>query len=171
MEDISSTVRSIKNVELAAFELLNRRTEQDIPELEHMGARLYASVNVLKNLKSMVYGRDEGPEFEDDKEVALRKIRGTESKLLDLAASVEDLIEAKEQENRYATDDIASGTQGRPRKRITIDQLETLLQLGFSLVTIARLLGKHYSTFFNYGQCLLRDFRGGKLCLLKDIIY
>eukprot|EP00794_Sanderia_malayensis_P001180 gene1180-551_t len=52
----------------------------------------------------------------------------------------------QENNERYKVREVHEGQQGRPTKHIGIQQLETLLNLGFSLVSIASLLGVSVST-------------------------
>eukprot|EP00112_Aurelia_sp_Birch-Aquarium-sp1_P025582 Seg858.1 transcript_id=Seg858.1/GoldUCD/mRNA.D3Y31 product="hypothetical protein" protein_id=Seg858.1/GoldUCD/D3Y31 len=146
MEDVRDVVKEIKLVRREAKSLTRRTGEVTVAELEHMGARLQAAINVLNNLRATLHAIPTLPADSTAVDGLFETIRSSEMKMILLLETINEQMTAEESSQKYVADDLPTGAQGRPRKDIGIDQLECLMQLGFSMVTIASLLGVSVST-------------------------
>ena len=79
-----------------------------------------------------------------EKQEITSKITRLEGKLGVKLLEIAEFFSQRDSTQRYVVGETVAGAQGRLPKDIGIEQLETLLELGFTLVAIAALLGIIY---------------------------
>lgn len=155
IEDVLDIIREAKKSQRDAGLLLNTQTESCISDLERKLIKLQAARETIGILVS-IFPSGTASWIGDHEEKA-KTMANMKNLLISIDNSVSCLemkVTQRNLEDTYVASEDPTGTQGRPRKQIGIDQLEALLQLGFSNVEIANLLGMSsigsrdfYSTF------------------------
>ncbi len=142
LEETLEIIRETKKTESHATEILHSTQSQMLSELEHIFARLVASLKTLGNLKTVfMRGLTDWNGSDEEKRKLVTKVEKLTRKMQDQLRSAKAKKSYQEKQERYQVEEVHTGVQGRPTKRIRVDQLEALPELGFSLVDIARLLG------------------------------
>ena len=147
IQDILQVVENAKTAKREAKLLLESAHLQTIAKLEHVDAQLHAAERAITSARiifTQVAGVDDIPE--NEREEIVKKMTNMSRKIRTLLEETEAAISIIEHREQYRVGEERSGAQGRPSKVIGVDQLETLLQLGFTLTAIASLLGEQNFT-------------------------
>ena len=123
------------DLENRAYGIIER--QGSIVEAEDLTVRFD---DYLQNLQRHIDSFDALTLEQDDFQDLQRELRRMRVRLNGVRGRLVEMIDANKR--RYTTPIDRKGTPGRPRLTITRDQLEIFLQLGFTQVALARLLGK-----------------------------
>eukprot|EP00794_Sanderia_malayensis_P000748 gene748-28_t len=134
IEEALEIIKAIKDTELYASDVLNSNEDQMLQCLDRALVRLKAALRTLSKMKIITeHGLTNWDMSSDERTKLAAKVLKLSNNMQKQLKAITSMKTFQENNERYKVREVHEGQQGRPTKHIGIQQLETLLNLGFSL--------------------------------------